>query len=318
MKDNILLIGMQSGGGWYDHDNDDLGMQRAKACGIEAIDYGMDRYFNPDKYIKGEKFPLFDLPLEQFIAHFEPLKKASEKHGVKIAQIHSPFPNYHVGQDKTNDYIIELTIKIIAVCKYLGCENLVVHPFETIHRHQDFNNQFDIDINLDMYRKLIPAAKEYGVKICLENLQAVDENEVIVPGICADYNEAIYLVDTLNAEAKENVFGFCCDIGHLTSCKKDIYTFIKKLGNRITALHIHDSNGGDPHLIPYSQVKDDWGLELVIDWEKFLLALKEIDYKGCLAFETFRAIRHLPKDCTDEALKLISSIGRYFRKRILE
>ena len=38
-----LLIGMQSGGGWYDHDNDELGMKRAKDCGIEAIDYGMDR-----------------------------------------------------------------------------------------------------------------------------------------------------------------------------------------------------------------------------------------------------------------------------------
>ena len=71
-----LLVGMQSGGGWYDHDNDELGMQRAKACGIEAIDYGMDRYFNPDKFKNGERFPLCDLPLEDFIKHFEPLKKA--------------------------------------------------------------------------------------------------------------------------------------------------------------------------------------------------------------------------------------------------
>ena len=318
MKNDVLLVGMQSGGGWFSHADIDSAVKRAKDCGIEALDYGMDRIFKPDDYIKGQRFPFCDLPLDDFVKEFEPLKIACEKYGVKIPQMHSPFPNYHVGHDELNDYIIQLTIKVLAVCKFLGCDNLVVHPFETIHRYKDFNNQFDIDINLDMYRKLIPYAKQYGVKVCLENLQAVDENEVIVPGICADYNEAIYLVDTLNAEAKENVFGFCCDIGHLTSCKKDIYTFIKKLGNRITALHIHDSNGGDPHLIPYSQVKDDWGLELVIDWEKFLLALKEIDYKGCLAFETFRAIRHLPKDCTDEALKLISSIGRYFRKRITE
>ena len=52
--------------------------------------------------------------------------------------------------------------------------------------------------------KLIPTAKKYGVNICLENLQAVNEKDEIVPGICADYNEAIYLVDTLNAEAGEN------------------------------------------------------------------------------------------------------------------
>lgn len=313
-----LLVGMQSGGGWYDHDNDELGMKRAKDCGIEAIDYGMDRYFSPDKFKNGKRFPLCDLPLEDFVKHFEPLKKASEKYGVKIAQVHGPFPNYHVGFDQLNEYLHTLNEKVIATCAYLGCKELVVHPFETIHRYKDFVNQFDIDINLEMYKKLIPTAKKYGVKICLENLQAVNEKDEIVPGICADYNEAIYLVDTLNAVAGENIFSFCCDIGHLTSCKKDIYTFITKLGNRISSLHIHDSNGGDPHLIPYSQVKDDWGLELVIDWDKFLLALKEINYQGCLSFETFRAIRHLPNECTDEALKLISSIGRYFRKKILE
>lgn len=318
MMDKKLLVAMQSGGGWYDHNNDEIGMQRAKACGFEAIDYGMDRYFSPNKFLAGEKFPLCDLPLEDFVKHFEPLKKASEKYDVKIAQVHGPFPNYHVGQDELNDYMCELNKKVIATCKFLGCDQLVIHPFETVHRYKDFVNQHDIDINLAMYRKLIPTAKEYGVKICLENLQSVNENEEIVPGICADYNEAIYLVDTLNQEAGENIFGFCCDIGHLTSCKKDIYTFITKLGNRITSLHIHDSNGGDPHLIPYSQVKDDWGIELVIDWDKFLLALKEIGYENCLAFETFRAIRHLPTDCTDDALKLISSIGRYFRKKILE
>ena len=48
----------------------------------------------------------------------------------------------------------------------------------------------------------------------------------------------------------------------------------------------------------------------------FIEGLRDIEYKGCLMFETFRAIYHLPKEVEKDALALILGIGKYFRKRI--
>ena len=316
-----LLVAMQSGGGWYTSD-DDFGMKRAKDCGLEAIDYNIDHVINVGQYLAGREFPRCDLPVDEFVESYSALKQASEKYGVKVDQMHAPYPIYIKDNPKATDYLIALVEKIMAVCQYVGCTQLTVHPFGTIFPDENFNKQDDLDINLEMYQRLIPSAKKYGVKICLENLMAVrmeGEKEIIIPGICADADDAVYLVDTLNNIAGEEIFGFCFDVGHLNACGLDVYSFIKKLGKRITALHIHDNDGTkDAHEIPYTQCAGAWGEKLGIDWEGYINGLKEVGYSGCLAFEAFRATRYMPADCTDDVLKLISSIGRYFRKRISE
>lgn len=319
---NKLLVGMQSGGGWYDSTNHDLSMKRAKDCGLEALDFNIDHVINVNEYLNGKVFPRCDLNAQDFVKSYQSLKDASVKHEIKIAQMHAPYPVYVKGNQSATDYLIHLVEKIIAVCDFVGCPELVVHPYGTIFPDDNFDKTEDLSINLEMYSRLIPTAKKYGVKICLENLMAVrmeGEKEVIIPGICADENDAIYLIDTLNSIAGEEIFGFCFDVGHLNACGKNIYQFITKMGKRISSLHIHDNDGTkDAHLLPYTQCSGTWGEKLGLDWESFLTALKKIGYSGCLAFETFRATRYMPKECTDEVLKLTSSLGRYFRKRITE
>ena len=56
-----------------------------------------------------------------------------------------------------------------------------------------------------------------------------------------------------------------------------------------------------------------------VDWESFILGLKDIGYKGTIGFETFRVLTaSFPRPLWGSALKLISDTGKYFSSRIEE
>ena len=287
-------------------------MAIAKECGIEALDFNIDHVINPYEYVKGEKYPFCDKTTEEFVARFKSLKEASEKYDIKFSQMHAPFPTWFEGKPEESEYLLKVVEKCIAVCAYVGCPAIVVHPYNSGCK------KTDVEINLQMYRRLMPAAKKYGVKICLENLFTVYKGR-LVEGICTHAEDACYLIDRLNEEAGEDLFGFCFDVGHANVTGKNIRGYINTLGKRLTVLHIHDNDSkGDKHMIPYTQATDLWGADLATDWEGFIGGLRDINYEGNLSFETFRAVRQLPKEVEKEALCLITAIGRYFRKRIEE
>ncbi len=310
-----LSVAIQTGR-WFDKSEPVKSVKYASKLGIKALDYGMEYLFRPEKFLNGQKYPIQDLTVEEFLKTLDDLKKSCKKYKVKIAQIHAPFPTYVENDEKTTDYILSIIGKLIAGSAYLGCKQFVVHPHQDPWKpHQDEKWEKQ---NIEMYSKLIPYAKQYGVTICLENLLAV-ENDKIIGGICSNPDQAIYLIDTLNQMAGEKVFGFCLDIGHANASRIKLSEFITKIGDRLTALHIHDNDGTkDAHLIPYTQVKDDWGVELGVDWEDFINGLKSVNYQGCLALETFRSFEHLPKPVWKETLLLTNAIGNYFRDRINE
>lgn len=305
------LIAIQSGD-WYDESNDEKSIALAKECGVEALDFNIDHVISPNEYVKGKKFPLCDLPTEAFVEKFLPLKAASEKYGICFSQMHAPFPLWFEGKEAETEYLLGVTEKCIAVCDLVGAPAIVVHPYFTDNREKDRK------INLKMYRRLMPTAKKYGVKICLENVFKCIDGKMY-DCLCSTAEESCELIDILNAEAGEDIFGFCFDVGHANLLGKDMRAFLNTLGKRLTVLHIHDNNGrGDQHMIPYTQTKDVWGATPGTDWESFFLGLRDIGYEGAISFETFRITRHVPKEVLPETLKLITAIGRYFKKRIEE
>ncbi len=308
MKKN--LISVQSGD-WYDEGNDDASMARLAACGFEAIDFNLDHIFNPAEYVKGKEFPFCDKSYEELEEYYAPLKAAAKKHGIAFSQTHAPFPIYYEGKDKENEYIFEVIQKTIAINSFIGCPATVIHPY--VCRNEDRARE----VNMDIYTRLIPTAKKYGVKICLENLFYCI-NGSVVAGTCADAEDACRYIDELNAIAGEDIFGFCFDVGHANLVGKNLGNYIRKLKDRLTILHIHDNDGVyDCHLMPYTQTIG-WGENLATDWDGFLQGLRDIGYTGTLSFETFKATRRFPAELTDDVLKLISAIGRYMRTKISE
>ena len=298
---------------WYDESNPEESLRYVAECGIEALDYDICSLYD-NTFDKENLTSFFDQSFEDLCKYYDRMKAAMEENHLVFSQWHGVFPIYHPGEDARNEYIMKVTDTIIALCAYMDCPAIVMHPWTGLN----IKKQEEIEINLNLYRRMIPAAKKYGVKICLENLFRHPSKESVdcIEGACAEAMEAVYYIDTLNAEAGEEIFAFCLDTGHANILHKNLYQYITTLGSRLMLLHINDNPGFDDyHMIPYTQI-DRGRKNPSINWNDFMRALKEIGYKGNLSFETHQGIKHLPDEVKQDGIRLISSIGRYFRKNI--
>lgn len=300
----MLEICVQSGN-WYQENDPEGSFRYIHECGFEGIDYNINNHLPSLNIVNGSLTTFYDKSIEELLAYYKPVKEAAERNNVKISSMHAPFPLYVKGKDSVNDYLISTIDKTCAICQYLECPALVTHPYSCKDK------VLEKEINLNMFRKMMPYAKKYGVILCLENTFKHDRGH-ITEGACSDAAEVCWYVDTLNEEAGEEIFGFCLDTGHANVLGREIREFIRMLGSRLTILHIHDNAGDkDSHMIPYS-VTEPTG----VDWDGFLEGLYDIGYTGPLSCETFRGIDALPDDVKTDGLKLVSSIGRSFRKKI--
>ena len=302
-------------GGWYDrlyggNAGADQAFAYIKSLGFEGIDLGMGGVLHGDLIDKGEHNDFFDASVEEICQRYAAVKEASVKHGVPIVMAHGIFPLHSIGNPDLDEYLWMAVEKQLAVCQYLGCPSLVVHPITRADRTQEK------EMNLTMYRKLIPAGKRYGVKICLENMFYFAGGHS-VRRACGIIEEACWYIDTLNAEAGEDLFGFCYDVGHANVLGNNIYEDLKLLGKRLTTLHIHDNDGRlDMHLIPFTHTNVKW--DTTTDWAGFLRGLKEIGYEGPLNFETFGSIIKMPLPLIRPLQTLTYEIGKYFREELLK
>ena len=233
------------------------------------------------------------------------MKAAAEKYGISFAQGHGLYPMHLENREDTDEYILMATEKLLEICSYLGCPALVVHPV----------NQWNWDENCNMYRKLIPACKRSGVKVCMENLFISDGGQMKPFCKAAD---ACKYIDMLNEEAGMEAFGFCYDVGHANFTGCDFREDLNALGRRLTALHIHDNNGtADQHLIPYTQ-KYPVSWQNCTDWDGLIEGLRNIEFCGVINFETDMALKNTPNELAPDLLRFIAATGRYFKKRLLE
>lgn len=304
----MLEISVQTGGLQYDDTNADEVFGLLAAAGFEAMDFNIDPHLPVSAIAKGPLTDFFDQSVEQLIDYYRPVKAAAERHGVSFGQMHAPFPLWVEDKPEVNEYMIATVEKCAAVCAFFGCPALVVHPITRPTKEEEW------EVNMTMYRAMIPAAKKYGVKMCLENLPHGARGRT-VEGVCCDAAEVCRYLDALNKEAGEELFGFCFDLGHANILGLRICDFLKGIGHRLTCLHLHDNNGtSDWHTAPYTCVG---GPTYTTDWEGLLAGLTAIGYRGTLSFETFRATKHLPRRLQKEMLHYIAEVGRYFRDRVL-
>lgn len=297
---------------WFDEKEPTKSMAYIKECGFEAVDYSMDSLFK--RSFDAEKLTsFFDKTIPELEAYYRPLKESAKANGIAFDQAHGILVTYYKDNPEKTEYCMKVTEKMFAVCQYLECPAIVMHPW--IGGSQGATKEEEIAVNMQIYRRLMPVAKKYGVKICLENLWDKKDGE-FSDAPCIDPKETCEYIDQLNEEAGMEIFGFCLDVGHVLLYQRDVYEFIKCIGNRLTLLHLHENDGKtDSHLIPFTQVNNT-GTVTCVDWKRLLQALREIDYKGNLSFETFNAITVMPQEMKKTTLKLISEIGRYFRQQL--
>ena len=204
------------------------------------------------------------------------------------------------GHPEVHEYLLTVVEKMCVICQMLDCPILVVHPIVVADRKQEW------ELNLAMYRRLMPAARKFGVKICLENMFTT-QNVHKIARACSSMDDVCRYIDTLNAEAGEPLFGFCYDVGHANFTGSDPTDAIRLLGNRIGCTHIHDNNGvQDQHTLPF------WG---TICWEAVMKAFAQIGYTGNLSFEAGCFVNNVPEQLRPKSAAYMAEIGRYLIDR---
>ena len=235
--------------------------------------------------IADTEYELYSVSDEEFERIFLNEKRLAEEAGVTINQVHGPWrwpPRDFTAEDRA-ERMEKMKISIRAA-SILECKNWVIHPIMPfgVEDIDTGDAEKTWDMNVAFMKELLKTAKEYGVTICLENMPMLRFS-------LSSPERILKLVEEINDEN----FKICLDTGHVSVFGEeiDLAEEVKRLGDKIKVLHVHDNrNGIDLHLMPY------YG---IIDWNGFYKALKEIGYEGVFSLETTPS-RSLPNYLFDE------------------
>lgn len=281
-----MRIGLESSAYFELYDYEE-GFKKLKEHGYSCIDYSelckrhSDLYtFNEDKY-------------RGFLTE---IGKSADKHDVEITQLHGLWPT----DDRTREQreeSISYFIKAIEGAHYLGCKNVVVHPFLPFGWFEETDKEEIWRINVNLFTRLVEYAEKYNVTVCVENL----------PFSLIEMSR-VKAVKNLVREINHPNLKVCLDTGHANVFHNDIAADVRLLGDDLATLHIHDNKGNwDQHLIPYMGN---------IKWDGFLTALKEIGYKGAFTLETMIS-PNMPQPFKEEMQLLLARMARQMADKIM-
>ena len=222
-------------------------------------------------------------------AFYKGLRTYAEDRGIPFTQAHAPFGSAYVDEEKTRQRFLDITASIKHV-SWLGVPMIIVHPATHLEAKTEEGFARMMEYNIDFYRRLIPYAEEYGVKIAIEN----------IPGAVTEAASGLLsLVDAL----KNDAFTICYDVGHAHIRGQGAADMIRALGNRIGCTHIHDNDGvHDSHTRPF------YG---TIHWESVMQAVAEVGYEGNLNYEAGVFVKNMPVTLRQESADYMAVVGKH-------
>jgi sugar phosphate isomerase/epimerase len=159
-------------------------------------------------------------------------------------------------QGALNTYI-KLLKNRIEFCATIGGDVVVVHPPNDKNGSEQLNQK--LDRSLQVFERVKPLCKAYGVALAIENLYPSDEK------ILKYYFE----------KYPSDFVCFCFDSGH-ANVNKNLDKLLK-FGDRLRVLHLHDNKGEkDDHQPPF------WG---TIQWGEVMQWIKQSSYSKPINFE---------------------------------
>jgi len=278
------------------------GLKMLRDAGFEAIDYSITQ-----NAMDWEAAFFQNVSSPAFAEHFKRIGKTVRSCGLEMYQCHAPYAPVTISDSDFYAKLQQQTIRSIYAAGYMESPNIVAHPVLDAAFCDGKNKELARQRSLDYFGALVPALKETGVTMCIENLFFyIRPEKRWAPNYCSDAAELADLIDTLN-QMHGYHFAACVDTGHAVVAQEDPAEMLKTLGSRVKVLHIQDNLGvRDEHLLP---------TEGTIDWKKVAVALGEIGYNGTFNFEVSKPFSNLAKDtfsraAFQNACNYLYSIGR--------
>ena len=266
-------------------DDFESGMKKVREYGYDGVDY--------QELASIKDSPIYKMSESAAERYLIEVRDCAKANGVEIHQMHGVWPHVDDTTKEGREQTIEHIKRNIRDAKTLGCPRVVIHPcMPCLYWGNPYVEEEDFEVNTHLLSSLLPVAKEYGVKICFENMPfpkwSVFSQAAKIKQLVSQFNDEHIKV--------------CLDTGHFNSEKKDIYETVCLLGSDLETLHVHDDfYGQDRHLIPYQGE---------IDWQSFLRGLKDISYKGCISLET-RIAESTPEPMKTQMALALSGIARH-------
>lgn len=244
-----------------------------RICAEAGLD-GVD--FSVEKHPQGVLPDVMAMSHDEFVSYFTELKQYADSLGLEIPQTHSLVGAYMPDREE-NELLRKRALRDIEATALLGCKYCVMHCISTFQWGWDVDYDTMHKENQKMYADFIETAEKFGVNITLESFGAVSVDGIDGYDCFADADKMLKEYEDLPTKNK----AFCFDCGHTHVAAKnnnpEVDEFIKKFGDRIKVLHLHDNNKySDQHLFPGQGN---------IEWVKLFDALKEIGYDGYYNFE---------------------------------
>ncbi len=291
------------------------GFMMLKRAGFSCCDFSLNACLTSDDLYRQKANDFFDRPAGALRDFFAPCREAAQAAGIRISQMHMPYPMYvPEGKKEWNDYLFSVAApKSMEICAFMECPYIVVHGFKLSHYLG--SEEAEWEKTSEFLESLAPMAKELGICLCVENLYTSVGGH-IVEGPCCDARKAAKRIDEMNERFGGEVLGFCFDTGHANLVGIDFEDFIAALGHRLKVLHIHDNDGcEDLHQIPFTFTRSRENLSST-DWGGFVRGLRRLSFDGVLNFETAPVLTAFPEVMKQDVLRLIADIGTYFAGEI--
>lgn len=237
-----------------------------KEIGYDGVDYTIG-------YTGHQPDPIFSEPREVWVKKFGEVASAMRASGIEAFQTHATFPTDRFAPGEFDEKCLDLYRKEIEATAILGAPYIVIHPVNIAvnlaHKDDDFA------VNMHAFGMLDPVLTEFGVKLGVENMFVWDSvrHRHCATG-CSTPEDMIAYIDGTHSS---NFVG-CLDTGHMFINSIEPAEAVRKLGNRLKLLHVHDNDGShDLHAAPATGK---------IDWTDFARALGETGYDGAMCLET--------------------------------
>ena len=310
----MLELGIQTKNIVYD-ENPFEGFKMLKGAGFSCGDFSLNGYLlNTDIY-KSEINSFFDKTVQELEAFFTPHKLAAKKAGIRINQLHMPYPIFYPqGSKELNEYLWNVVApKSMKICAFLESRYIVIHGFNlAYYLGSEAAEWVETQKFID---SIAPLAKELGLTICIENLYTSVAGHLVEGNGC-NQAKVMERIDYFNEKYGAVVLGFCFDTGHANLVGLDFESFLTALDYRLKVLHIHDNDGiSDLHQIPFTFTRTREN-KACTDWDGFIKGLRNIKFNGVLSFETAPVLSSFPEEMKQDALGFIAKIGTYFAKEI--
>jgi sugar phosphate isomerase/epimerase len=272
----------------FDIDMDKLeqGVRRCAAAGFACLDFNFCDYY---RVLQG-----FAWEREQ--AWVTRVRDAADAAGVRFVQAHGP-----MYRGKLDDAFVGMCERSLRSAAIAGVRWVVVHPIQLPSTVYDRSHRsMLLRENANFLHRILPVAEQVEVGIALENMMDGRPRDGVQRKVYGSTPEELAeIVDSVN----HPLVGVCWDTGHALIQGLDQRNALSVIGSRLKATHIQDNDGlTSSHYLPYHGVTD---------WDEIMHALRDIQYDGAFAFEAHRAIRSLPDELRDSALRHAALLGNY-------